>query len=69
MKKTLSLAVLMVAIATSASAATKETWPTNVGKLLSLPVIEGRLPKLPAEPKLPKLPSWPTAPVASWPGC
>lgn len=69
MKKMISLAVLMIATVISATAATKGSWPTNVCKFPSWPVIEGKLPKLPAEPKFPKLPSWPTEPVASWPGC
>ena len=69
MKKFFSLAVLMVAIVISASAATKGSWPTNVSKFPSWPVIESKLPKFPTEPKFPKLPSWPTAPVVSWPGC
>ena len=69
MKKFFSLAVLMVAIAISASAATKGSWPTNVCKFPSWPVIDSKLPKFPTEPKFPKLPSWPIAPVASWPGC
>ena len=66
MKKIFTLAALAIAI--SASAATKSSWPTNVDKLPSWPVIKGKLPKLPAEQKLPKLPSWLTEPVASWPG-
>lgn len=68
MKKIFTLAALAIAI--SASAATKDKWPTT-GKLPYWPVIEGKLPKLPAEPKLPKLPKlpyWPTEPVAYWPG-
>ena len=65
MKKIFTLAALAIAI--SASAATKDMYPT-AGKLPSWPVIEGKLPKLPAEPKLPKLPYWPTEPVAYWPG-
>lgn len=68
MKKMISLAVLMVAIANSASAATKGSWPTNAYKFPSWPVVEGKYPKLPAEPKFPKAPSWPTEPEASWPG-
>jgi len=69
MKKIFSLAVLMVVIAISASAATNGSWPTSVSKFPSWPVIEGKFPKFPAEPKFPKLLSWPTAPVASWPEC
>ena len=65
MKKIFTLAALAIAI--SASAATKDKYPTT-GKLLYWPVIEGKLPKLPAEPKIPKLPYWPTEPVAYWPG-
>lgn len=65
MKKIFTLAALAIAI--SASAATKDKYPT-AGKLPYWPVIEGKLPKLPAEPKLPKLPYWPTEPVESWPG-
>lgn len=61
MKKIFTLAALAIAI--SASAATKDKWPTT-GKLPYWPVIEGKLPKLPAEPKLPY---WPIEPVAYWP--
>lgn len=68
MKKIFTLAVLMT-IAISASAATKGSWPTNVCKFPSWPVVEGKFPKLPTEPKFPKLPFWPTEPVESWPGC
>ena len=64
MKKIFTLAALAIAI--SASAATKDKWPTT--GMPYWPVIEGKLPKLPAEPKLPKLPYWPTEPVAYWPG-
>ena len=66
MKKIFTLAALAIAI--SASAATKDKCPT-AGKLPYWPVIEGKFPKYPAEPKLPKLPYWPTEPVAYWPGC
>ena len=61
MKKIFTLAALAIAI--SASAATKDKCPTT-GKLPYWPVIEGKFPKLPTEPKFPKLPSWPTEPVA-----
>lgn len=64
MKKIFTLAALAIAI--SASAATKGSWPTNACKFPSWPVIEGKLPKFPAEPKLP---AWPTEPVEYWPGC
>ena len=63
MKKIFTVAALAIAI--SASAATKDKWSTS-GKLPYWPVIEGKLPKLPAEPKLP---AWPTEPVEYWPGC
>ena len=49
MKKIFTLAALAIAI--SASAATKDKYPTT-GKLPYWPVTEGKLPKLPAEPKL-----------------
>lgn len=64
MKKLMIMAVMMT-IAISATATTKNSWPTT-SKLPTWPVMEGKLPKLPAEPKLPKLPSWP---VGSWPAC
>ena len=59
MKKIFTLAALAIAISASASA--KETWPTT--GLYPYPVIEGDLLKLPAEPKLPALPTWPTWPT------
>ena len=64
MKKIFTLAALAIAI--SASAATKHTWPST-GKLPHWPTIEGMYPKLPAEPGLPKLPYGPTWPVACYP--
>lgn len=56
MKKTFSLAAVL-AIAISASAATKISWPTGSDKFPSWPVIEGKFHKFPAEPKYPKFPA------------
>lgn len=61
MKKTMIIAAMMTT-AISASAAAKNSWPTNVGKY---PTTSWSVAKYPATPKFPKLPSWPSEPVTS----
>lgn len=78
MKKTMIFAAMMT-IAISASAAVKNSWPTNASKY---PTTSWPVAKYPATPKFPKFPvepgtswpeptepSWPAEPVASWPVC
>ena len=65
MKNTMIIAAMMT-ITISASAAMKNSWPTNVGKY---PTAIWLVAKYPAAPKFPKLSSWPSKPVASWPVC
>lgn len=75
MKKVLCLVALMTAMSLSASASTKNSWPTGSDKYPSWPVLDGKYPKYPIAPKYPKypseskypkFPSWPSEPVASW---